>query len=190
MYQWPHTYTDYNGNERTETFYFNLTKADIQDLEFRTPGGIRNYVTSIVNTLDGQKIADFFKDLIQKSYGIKSPDGRRFMKSDEILKAFTETEAYSDLYMSIATNDKAAAEFFNGIFPKEMVDAAEKQKELAEKAGLDPTQLGPHPFIQQTVAPAAPVIPTVEGQVVTPAPQPAVPMVEGQQVITPVQPIQ
>ena len=172
MYQWKHEYVDYNGNKRNETFYFNFTKAEIQDLEFRTPGGIQNYLTSIINTMDGQKIADFFKILIQKSYGIKDPEGRRFIKSQEIVDSFVQTEAYSDLYMQLATDDKAAAEFFNGIFPKADVDAAKKQKEMAEKAGLNvvTNNTAAHPF-------TAPVQPTVQ----------SVPMVEGQQIMPPTQ---
>lgn len=175
MYQWKHEYVDYNGNKRNETFYFNFTKAEIQDLEFRTPGGIQNYLTSIINTMDGQKIADFFKILIQKSYGIKDPEGRRFIKSQEIVDSFVQTEAYSDLYMLLATDDKAAAEFFNGIFPKADVDAAKRQKEMAEKAGLNvvANNPAPHPF----TAPVQQVEPVMQ----------SVPMVEGQQIIPPTQ---
>lgn len=175
MYQWKHEYVDYNGNKRNETFYFNFTKAEIQDLEFRTPGGIQNYLTSIINTMDGQKIADFFKILIQKSYGIKDPEGRRFIKSQEIVDSFVQTEAYSDLYMQLATDDKAAAEFFNGIFPKADVDAAKRQKEMAEKAGLNvvTNNPAPHPF----TAPVQQVEPVMQ----------SVPMVEGQQIIPPTQ---
>ena len=166
MYQWKHTYTDYNGNQRTETFYFNFTKAEIQDLEFRTPGGIQNYVTSIVDTMNGQKIADMFKYFIQESYGIKDPEGRRFIKSKEILESFVQTEAYSDLYMSLATDDKAAAAFFNGVFPKEAVEAAQKQKEMAERAGLNIVQGGAglnqyEAQIQQPIYTASQPIPMV-----------------------------
>lgn len=186
MYQWKHEYVDYNGNKRNETFYFNFTKAEIQDLEFRTPGGIQNYLTSIINTLDGQKIADFFKYLISQSYGIKDPEGRRFIKSKEILDAFTQTEAYSDLYMSVATDDKAAAEFFNGIFPKEAVEAAQKQREMAEKAGLNvvngSTNVEPFPNAQVQTPLAPP-------QSSMPIDTNPVPMVEGQQVIQPTNPV-
>ena len=174
MYQWKHEYVDYNGNKRNETFYFNFTKAEFQDLEFRTPGGIQNYLTSIINTMDGQKIADFFKILIQKSYGIKDPEGRRFIKNKDVVDAFVQTEAYSDLYMFLATDDKAAAEFFNGIFPKADVDAAKKQKEMAEKAGLNVVNGGVsvHPFETPIQPAVAPTIPMVEGQQVLPPTQP------------------
>lgn len=158
MYQKSITYTDYLGNERTETFYFNLNKAEMLDLEFRTPGGLEGYMKSIIETIDGQKLADTFKMLIQKSYGVRSPDGRRFIKNPEVLANFVETEAYSELYFSLATDSTKAAEFFNGIFPKDAVEDAKKTAELAEKAGLKPVI----PVEEQTLTPE---VPKVEGQV-------------------------
>lgn len=169
MYAKTIEYTDYNGNKRKETFYFNFTKAELQDLEFRTPGGIENYMLSITNTLDGQKIADFFKALIQKSYGVKSPDGRRFIKSPEVLDEFIQTEAYSIFYMQLATDDKAAAEFFNGVFPKEAVEAARQQREMAEKAGIElvkpENNTDPFATVPQPAPVVTPAVPKVEGQV-------------------------
>lgn len=173
MYKWPHKYTDYSGNEREETFYFNLSKGELLDLEWRTPGGLENYMKHIMSMMDGQKLADTFKMLIDKSYGVKSPDGREFIKTPEVLRHFQFTEAYSDLYMLLATDSTAAAEFVNGIFPKEAVEAARKQHEMAEKAGLQ--------LVDTSVPAAAPA----------PAPAPVVPMVEGQQVFeTPQMPLQ
>ena len=159
MYAKTIKYEDYNGNQREETFYFNLSKAEIIDLEWRTPGGLENHFKKILETLNGQQLADTFKMLIQKSYGVKDPEGRRFIKNEEVLKNFTETEAYSELYMQLATDDKAAAEFVNGIFPKDIVEQAKKQKEMANKAGIK---------LVDTTAPtaeAAPSVPMVEGQV-------------------------
>lgn len=173
MYAKTIKYTDYNGNQREETFYFNLSKAELIDLEWRTPGGLENYMKYIMSMMDGQKLADTFKMLIEKSYGVKDPEGRRFIKNEAVLKNFTETEAYVELYVQLATDDKAAAEFVNGIFPKEAVEAARKQKEMAEKAGLQ---------IVDTSKPSA-FAPTP-----APAPTPVVPMVEGQQTFTPVMP--
>lgn len=173
MYAKTIKYTDYNGNQREETFYFNLSKAELIDLEWRTPGGLENYMKHIMSMMDGQALADTFKMLIEKSYGVKDPEGRRFIKNEQVLKNFTETEAYVELYVQLATDDKAAAEFVNGIFPKEAVEAARKQKEMAEKAGLQ---------IVDTSKPSN-VMPQ------TPAPAPEVPMVEGQQSFTPVSPM-
>ena len=160
MYAKTIKYVDYNGNTREETFYFNLTKAEIIDLEWRTPGGLENYFKRIMETLDGQKLADTFKMLIQKSYGVKDPEGRRFIKNEEVLKNFTETEAYSELYILLATDSDAAAEFVNGIFPKDIVEAARKQKEMADKAGLKLVETVPVDSYP------TPDVPMVEGQVV------------------------
>ena len=114
------TYTDYDGNERTEDFYFNLTEAEITEMEFGVVGGMTKKMQKIVQEQDGRKIIETFKDLINRSYGVKSADGRRFEKTKENLDAFTQTEAYSNLFMELATNADAASEFFNGIIPKSM----------------------------------------------------------------------
>ena len=111
------TYTDYNGTERTEDFYFNLTKAEIMEMEMSTSGGLAESIQRIVAAQDAPAIIKIFKDLVLKAYGEKSPDGRRFIKSDEITEAFSQTEAYSILFMELATDDKAAAKFVNGIIP-------------------------------------------------------------------------
>lgn len=112
------TYTDYNGVERTETHYFNLSKAELVDMEATTPGSLSEKLKRIVDGADGPEIMKFFKELIFKSYGIKSDDGRRFIKSAEISEAFSQTEAYVQLYMELVTNPEAAADFANGIIPK------------------------------------------------------------------------
>lgn len=111
------TYTDYNGTERTEDFYFNLTKAEITEMELGTTGGLAEMIRKIVDAQDAPSIVKIFKDIILKAYGEKSPDGKRFIKSDEISTAFSQTEAYSQLFMELAMDADAAAEFINGIIP-------------------------------------------------------------------------
>ena len=111
------TYRDYNDVERTEDFYFNLTKAEIMEMELGTTGGFTEMVQKIIDTQDIPQIAKIFKDLVLKAYGEKSPDGRRFIKNDEIRDGFAQTEAYSDLFMELSTNSDAAAAFVNGIIP-------------------------------------------------------------------------
>lgn len=113
------TYTDYNGTELTENFYFNLTKAEIMEMEMGTSGGMAEMIEKIVAAKDAPAIIKIFKDLVLKAYGEKSPDGKRFIKSDEISAAFAQTEAYSELFMELATDAEAAAAFVNGITPKE-----------------------------------------------------------------------
>lgn len=112
------TYTDYNGVERKEDFYFNLTKAEIMEMEMSQLGGLAEMIQKIVDSKDAPAIIKVFKELILKAYGEKSPDGKRFMKSPEISAAFAETEAYSILFMELATNADAAAAFVNGIVPQ------------------------------------------------------------------------
>lgn len=122
------TYTDFNGMERTEDFYFNLTKAECVEMNLSTTGGLAEFIDKIVKTNDIPEIIKQFKDLVLFTYGEKSADGRRFMKNDEIRQAFSETEAYSVIFMELATNADAAAEFVNGIVPAEAVEALKDSK--------------------------------------------------------------
>ena len=111
------TYHDYNGVEYTQDFYFNLSKAEIMEMEMGTTGGLAEMITKIVAAQDAPAIIKIFKDLILKSYGEKSADGKRFIKSKEISDAFSQTEAYSQLFMELATDADAASKFVNGIAP-------------------------------------------------------------------------
>lgn len=110
-------YRDYDGNEREEKFYFNLSKAELATMEMSVKGGLRKYLEKAVEDQDNTKIFSVFKDLVDKSYGVKSNDGREFHKSPEITKSFLETEAYVNLFMEIVSDEKAALAFFNGITP-------------------------------------------------------------------------
>ena len=118
------TYEDYNGNERTEDFYFNLSKAEIMEMEMSTTGGLAEMIQRIVAAQDQPAIIKIFKDLILKAYGVKSPDGKRFIKSEELSVDFSQTEAYSQLFMKLATDADAAANFVNGIVPANMAKQA------------------------------------------------------------------
>ena len=109
------TYVDYNDQERTEDFYFNLTQAEIVEWHTDTPGGLADYVRKITSEQNHASIVKMFKELVLKSYGEKSPDGRRFMKSEAIAEAFSQTEAYSQIFMELAQSAELAAEFVNGI---------------------------------------------------------------------------
>lgn len=117
------TYNDYNGVERTEDFWFNLTNAEILEMELGATGGFTDMLTKIVATKDVPSMVKIFKDLILKAYGEKSADGKRFVKSQEISDAFAQTEAYSQLFMELATNTDSAISFVNGIVPKNMPQA-------------------------------------------------------------------
>lgn len=112
------TYTDYNGVERTEDHYFNLTKAEVVEMEMGVSGGYTEMINRVISAQDAPTIMKTFKEFISKSYGIKSLDGIRFEKSDEISRAFMQTEAYSVLFMELCTDAGAAAAFVNAIIPK------------------------------------------------------------------------
>lgn len=111
-------YVDYNDVKRKEDFYFNLSKAEVTEMELSTTGGLADTINKVVAAQDVPSIIKIFKSLILKAYGEKSPDGKRFIKSDELSEAFSQTEAYSILFMELATNSDKAAEFVNGIIPK------------------------------------------------------------------------
>lgn len=111
------TYTDYDNNERTEDFYFNLSKAEVAEMEMSIEGGMVQQIEKIVAEKDAKRIMSTFKNFILKSYGKKSPDGKRFVKSQELRDEFEQTEAYSMLFMELVTDAQAAATFVNGIIP-------------------------------------------------------------------------
>lgn len=130
------TYTDYNGVQRTEDFYFNLSKAEIMEMELGTTGGLAEMIQKVVAANDGPTIIKIFKDLVLKAYGEKTADGKRFVKSEEISNAFSQTEAYSILFMELATDADSAAKFVNGIIPADMKDAVAKEMAKQNTPGL------------------------------------------------------
>lgn len=129
------TYTDYNGETRTEDFYFNLTKAEIMEMEMSVNGGMSEFMKKVASTQDAPTLMSLFKDLVLKAYGEKSLDGKRFMKEDEngrkLADDFKYTEAYSVLFMELALDAEKAAEFVNGIIPGDLAKQLENSKALA-----------------------------------------------------------
>lgn len=132
------TYTDFDGNSRTEDHYFNLTKAEILDIQFEEIGGFDKMLTKIIQEQDLVKLIKLFKQIIKASYGVKSADGRRFQKSDEIWANFAETEAYSQLYMELVQDSKKASDFVNGIIPADLNDP-KAIEEAKKKLGISET---------------------------------------------------
>ena len=108
-------YTDYNGTEREEDFYFHLTQAELMEMQTSVNGGLDERLTRIVKAQDVTAIVGIVKEIVLKAYGEKSLDGRRFMKSPEITANFAETEAYSIIFMELASNDEKCAEFMNAL---------------------------------------------------------------------------
>lgn len=134
-------YNDYNGAEREDTFFFNLTQAEITEMELSTDGGLATRIKAIVEAKNTPEIIKIFKKLILQAYGEKSSDGKRFRKTNDngvaLSLEFSETEAYSKLFMELSTDDAAAAEFVNGIIPEsldkdEVKKATEAAKAVAE----------------------------------------------------------
>lgn len=113
-------YIDYNGETREEDFYFNLSKAEITEMELSKEGGMSEYIKKISAAQNGPELIKLFKEIITKSYGEKSLDGKRFIKNKDLTEAFTQTEAYSELFVELASNADEAAKFINGIMPKNM----------------------------------------------------------------------
>lgn len=115
------TYIDYNGKEQTETHYFDLNEVEATEMELSVEGGMSKKLEAIAKSENKAEMFKFFKDLIAKSYGVKSEDGRRFIKSERITEEFTQTRAYVKLIMELAQDGDKLAAFFNGVIPK--VDA-------------------------------------------------------------------
>lgn len=126
------TYTDYNDVERTEDFYFNLSKAEILEMELSTEGGLQRMIEKIVAAQDMPALSKYFKQIILMSYGEKSPDGKRFIKNDKLREEFSQTEAFSQLYVDLATDDQMAADFVNGIIPREAAIEANEDLSVVE----------------------------------------------------------
>jgi hypothetical protein len=147
------TYKDFNDEEVSEDFFFHLSKAELVELEMSHKGGLSEALKLIIASDDGKAIITEFKNILLTSYGIRSEDGRRFIKNQNLRDEFESTEAYSTLFMELVTNADAAIEFINGIIPAGMVSEVE---------GLGRTETAP------TLAAVPPVPePVVETRVIT-----------------------
>lgn len=136
MYELPIKYTDYNGVDREEIFMFNLTEAEIQEMNLSVNGGMTALMIQIANTRDTAQLVRIFKDMILKAYGQKSVDGKRFVKSQELRDAFEQCPAYSELFMKLSTDNVAAAKFLKEILPKKIqneINMEDAQKEAQKQ---------------------------------------------------------
>jgi hypothetical protein len=152
------TYDDYDGNQRTEDFYFHLSAAELVEMEAGQTGGMEAHLNAIIKSGDGKEIVKLFTDLIRQAYGKKSDDGRRFQKSEEIWNDFFESSAYDILFMSLVTDANQAAEFANAILPQKMMaELKEKQAKLVAS-----------PEMQKRAAEAVRSIETVQSPIFNP----------------------
>ena len=137
------TYEDYDGNTRTEDLYFFLSKAELMEMELTTPGGLANKLESVTKSQNGAEITRIFKDIILKSYGEKSDDGRSFIKKRngvQLSEEFEQTEAYNQLFTELLLDPDKAAAFINGIMPKDLVDNVKFNKELKAQTSNIPSE--------------------------------------------------
>ena len=128
-------FTDYNGNEIEEDFYFNLTKAELTEMQFKANGAYSNFIERIMNERDVARLGEEFKNLILNSYGVKSDDGRLFRKSAQIREEFEQSAAYSELFMELITDADKAAKFVQGILPSDLQESANNATRGAIQAG-------------------------------------------------------
>ena len=120
MIVYTETYTDFNGNKRTEDFRFHFNQAELLEMEMTTEGGFSARVQRIINANSHSELVQIMKKFVLDAYGVKSDDGRRFKKDEEIRRSLVECPAYSRIFMRLASDDKAAAEFINGVTPDDM----------------------------------------------------------------------
>lgn len=121
-------YVDYNDVEREEDHYFHISKAELTDMQMSIAGGMAEKLKTIVNAKDTVALYAAFKDLIKRSYGVKSDDGKRFIKNEEVFKEFEESEAYSEFIMELVSDENKAIEFVNGLFPKDLANKLENKQ--------------------------------------------------------------
>lgn len=142
MYVKKITYTDYNGESRTEPFYFNLNKGELIKMQLSKNGGYQSYLKRLLDTNNQAEIMEVFDNFIKQSYGVKSDDGKRFIKNQQVLDEFTQSEAYSELLTELISNEKAQLEFIQGLMPKEyMAQLASEFKNQAAEYGIDVSKL-------------------------------------------------
>lgn len=113
------TYVDFDGVERTEDFYFNFTEQEVTEMELSTEGGLSSLIKRITDAKSQKELIQLFKKLVLAAYGVKSPDGRKFVKNDEVREDFESTQAFSDIYMELVTDADAASKFFAAVVPRE-----------------------------------------------------------------------
>lgn len=133
------TYKDFDGQERTEDYYFNLTKTELTEMELSMNGGLSTLLEKIIKEKDMKQLIEYFKRIVLDSYGEKSLDGRMFIKNDKLKEEFKSTMAYSEIFMELANDDKAAADFINGILPSDLAEEVKKQEgKIAALPGSNP----------------------------------------------------
>lgn len=150
MYKKTITYEDFDGVKRTEDFYFNLTESELFDMTLTTEGSFADRLKNIVKGKNTAQLVRIFKGLIEKSYGVKSDDGKHFVKNKEVFDEFKSTMAYDSLFMELGTNEESAWEFIKGIVPAKMRENLPKDPmDAIKKSGLNEEDIGVADFKKQ-----------------------------------------
>lgn len=134
MFKVTKNYVDFDGNEREEDFYFHFSTRELMKMQLTTTEGYMQYLQRITNANNAKELLNTFEDFILKAYGEKSEDGRSFRKGEDISKAFSETQAFEELYMDLAADAEYAAKFFNGVLPKNFDEEVKRLEEAGKKA--------------------------------------------------------
>lgn len=137
-------YTDFNGNEHTEDFYFNLSKPELIELEVEVEGGMAKFLDDVIKAEDSKELVSYFKRIVLLSYGKKSDDGKRFVKTPDLREEFEQHAAYPELFMKLAQDDKAAARFINGIVPQDVAEDQDKPQTPPPAPAPEPPELPTH----------------------------------------------
>lgn len=139
-------YEDFNGEEVEEVFYFHLSKTELLKMENEQGASFKNIIERIMDSNDRGQIIEEFQKLILRCYGVKTDDGKRFIKSDELRTEFSQSAAYDILFTELATDDRAASDFFSGVIPKDLVESfGEAQKQMAAETAQQSVTAGPPP---------------------------------------------
>ena len=112
-------YTDYDGNEREEPVMFELSEAEVVEMDLITPGGMNQLLQRIIDAKDMPSLITEFKNILLKSYGVKSPDGRHFIKTPEKVQEFVSSPIYSMMFMKMATDEEYASNFIKRVLPQQ-----------------------------------------------------------------------
>lgn len=128
------TYTDFDGNEQKEDFYFNVSKTELLDMETKYEGGFAHYLEEIQKAEDVKAIMNVMKDIVSMSVGKRSEDGKRFIKNDEIRDDFLFSPAYDELFMDLFQNADTASDFIAGLLPADLAKEVKKEAKKAAKS--------------------------------------------------------
>lgn len=148
------TFTNYNDQEVTKSYYFNIDKLEAAELELEY-GDLIETVEELLESSDGKKVYGIFKEIILNAVGQKSADGNSFIKNQQIRDEFAGSPALGEIIMDMFKNPEAAGPFLEGMLPASMLAEARAQEEREKlEALVNASGTGDVP----TLTPVAPVL--------------------------------